>query len=328
MGKGGGGTQTSTQNNDPWSGQQPFLTFGFDQAQDIYNQQGPDYYPDGTVADLSGTTQLAQNLQTQRALSGNQSTNAGNNLLTNTINGQYLNSNPYLAGNFQAGADQITKAYNTAVQGQTSGMAGGNRLGSGMQAYYKDQENDTLAKNLGNLYNQTYYQDYTNERGNQMNAAAMAPGYAQQDYLDLNALSDVGTAKDTYSQNLINADIDKWNYNQNVASNKLANYMNMIQGNYGGSSTTTSKAGGGSGFGNLLSGAAAVYSMFSDRRLKENIHRIGTAENELPIYVYNYIGDPTPRIGFMADEVKLVRPEAVTTDDSGYDKVDYNLATV
>lgn len=259
----GGGTQTSTQNNDPWSGQQPYLTTGFAEAQRIYDTPGtPAYYPDSTVATPGATTNMAQQLQTDRALQGDASVNAGRNLLTSTINGDYLNSNPYLDANFAAGAGQITNAYNNAVQGQTSSFAGGNRLGSGMQNYYQGQQNDTLAKNLGDLYSKTYYADYNNERGNQMGAASMAPTYGAAGLTDLSALSDVGTAQDTYSQNVVNSDVDKWNYNQNLAQNKLANYMNMIQGNYGQSSTTTQKAGGGSGFGQMLGTAATIASFF------------------------------------------------------------------
>lgn len=46
------------------------------------------------------------------------------------------------------------------------------------------------------------------------------------------------------------------------------------------------------------------------------------------VYSYKYKGDPTPRIGLMASEVKNVRPDAVT--EIGPDRlkaVNYGLAT-
>lgn len=53
--------------------------------------------------------------------------------------------------------------------------------------------------------------------------------------------------------------------------------------------------------------------MFSDRRLKKNIQRVGKAGNGLNIYAYQYIwGGPT-MLGYMADEVEKVAPDAVTT---------------
>ena len=50
--------------------------------------------------------------------------------------------------------------------------------------------------------------------------------------------------------------------------------------------------------------------IFSDRRLKEDIKRVGTADNGLPIYKFKYKGDHSEQthVGFMADEVEKVHP--------------------
>ena len=68
-------------------------------------------------------------------------------------------------------------------------------------------------------------------------------------------------------------------------------------------------------------------SFFSDRRLKEDIKRVGTAENGLPIYKFKYKGDPAEQthIGFMADEVEKIHPEAVG-ESHGFKTVDYDRA--
>lgn len=73
----------------------------------------------------------------------------------------------------------------------------------------------------------------------------------------------------------------------------------------------------------LMQGASSAAMMFSDRRLKENIVRVGTSFLNLPIYLFNYVWSPRVHLGFMADEVKLVCPEAVSTHRSGYLMVDY-----
>lgn len=75
--------------------------------------------------------------------------------------------------------------------------------------------------------------------------------------------------------------------------------------------------------GGLFGLASAPFSMFkfSDARLKENARRIGRTDGGVPIYVYNYKGDPTPQMGVMAQDV----PEASTVDPaSGYLMVDYS----
>lgn len=83
----------------------------------------------------------------------------------------------------------------------------------------------------------------------------------------------------------------------------------------------------GSVFGAILKGVAAVGAIaFSDRRLKRDITRIGTADNGLPIYRFHYIWDDRWMIGFMADEVQGRFPDAVY-EIGGYLAVDYEKAT-
>lgn len=83
----------------------------------------------------------------------------------------------------------------------------------------------------------------------------------------------------------------------------------------------------GSGLGSILGGAAKIGSLFfpSDRRMKENIVRVGTTNHDLPLYEFNYIGDDTRYRGVMADEAEKVLPESVVYDDIGFARVDYAL---
>jgi hypothetical protein len=83
-------------------------------------------------------------------------------------------------------------------------------------------------------------------------------------------------------------------------------------------SSTSSK-----GIGEAATAVAAIIA--SDRRLKENILKIGRLANGLFVYSYNYIWDNEPQIGVMADEVKKLIPEAVITLHSGYDAVNYGM---
>jgi hypothetical protein len=73
-----------------------------------------------------------------------------------------------------------------------------------------------------------------------------------------------------------------------------------------------------------LGGVALGGGLFSDVRLKENVRRVGQTEAGLPIYTYNYIGNPTVHMGVMAQEVETVFPDAVMTHESGYKMVDYS----
>ncbi len=79
-------------------------------------------------------------------------------------------------------------------------------------------------------------------------------------------------------------------------------------------------------FGLLGTGLTAGIK-YSDRRLKENIRRVGWLDNGLAVYAYNLIGSPVVELGVMADEVEAIHPEAVYVQPSGIKMVDYHRAT-
>ena len=76
---------------------------------------------------------------------------------------------------------------------------------------------------------------------------------------------------------------------------------------------------------------AMAGAMMSDRRVKENIIKIGTLDNGLNLYSFEY----KPKwkeefgqgkfVGVMADEAETVLPEAVIIRPDGYKMVDYGV---
>lgn len=70
-----------------------------------------------------------------------------------------------------------------------------------------------------------------------------------------------------------------------------------------------------------------ILTALSDRRYKTDITQIATAKNGLPIYRFRYLGSRDFTIGFMADEVEKVIPDAVFTNPDGVKYVDYARAT-
>jgi len=68
----------------------------------------------------------------------------------------------------------------------------------------------------------------------------------------------------------------------------------------------------------------ALIDRYSDRRLKENIKRIGTHVLGIGLYTWDYLwGEPSS--GVIADEVETIMPEAVSTDANGYKMVNYAM---
>lgn len=81
----------------------------------------------------------------------------------------------------------------------------------------------------------------------------------------------------------------------------------------------------GGGIGGLVGGlGSAAITKFSDRRLKENIVQIGTYDNGIPKYSFNYLWSDEPQIGAMADEVESILPSAIG-NYMGYKTVDYSM---
>lgn len=75
--------------------------------------------------------------------------------------------------------------------------------------------------------------------------------------------------------------------------------------------------------GTVLGVAGSLFA--SDRRMKENIIRIGEYPNGLPKYEFNYIGIPQRYIGVMAQDVIDEFPEAVVRIDGDMMAVRYDI---
>jgi hypothetical protein len=69
----------------------------------------------------------------------------------------------------------------------------------------------------------------------------------------------------------------------------------------------------------------ATVAAVSDRRVKENISQVGSLDNGLPVYLFNYKGGNTPQIGLMAQDVEKVNKKAVV-EINGIKMVNYDWA--
>jgi hypothetical protein len=138
-----------------------------------------------------------------------------------------------------------------------------------------------------------------------------------------NAMGDVGAGRRAMTQEAMNRDQARYQYQATAPQQHLANYLSMIQGNYGGQSTQVTPNQGG-GMGDLAS-IASIASLFmgSDIRIKENIERDGTWKGH-NVYTYNFKGSNTRSRGVMAQEIEITRPDAVVEMD-GIKHVNYGV---
>lgn len=113
------------------------------------------------------------------------------------------------------------------------------------------------------------------------------------------------------------------------------NYLQQLQGlsglglqagglvaNTGQKSNST--GGGPSTAGSIASTVGSLASIFSDRRLKQDIHLIKRDPDGLGWYEFAYMWEPAKRfIGVMAQEVAKIRPHALGKPRMGYQTVNY-----
>ena len=228
---GGGGTTTSTQKSEPWKALQPYLKDVFGQAQGIYQGQGPEYYPDPNVVPFSPISQLGLQMMQGRAFEGSPLIDESQSQLQKTIGGDYLNANPYLDAAYERGARAIMPSINA-----TFGMGG--RTGSGAHQ-------DALGTGLADLATGIYGGNYQQERDRQMAALGMAPSMSMLDYADLDRLLGVGSAYESKDQQYLQDQINRFDYYQNLPTQKLEDYAKFFTGNFGGKTTTTQPTYGG-----------------------------------------------------------------------------------
>lgn len=90
-------------------------------------------------------------------------------------------------------------------------------------------------------------------------------------------------------------------------------------------------AGGDNGIGNLLGTALSIFAA-SDRRLKDNIERVGELSDGTPVYSFEYKpGHGLPegrRTGVMADDIAHTQPWALGPFVDGYASVDYGRLSI
>jgi hypothetical protein len=242
-GGGGGGTSTTRTGIDP--AVRPYVTWGLEQARNLYSGQGPQYYPGQTYVGPSGQTTSALSSAEQIATGGNPLLQGALQQQQDVISGQYLGANPFLEAALRPGQQAATQAYQQAIGSTRSNASMAGRYGSGAQNQLEGMSQQNLANALANAAGQAAYQNYAAERGIQNQAAQYAPTLSQARYQDVNQLLNLGQIGEGYQQQALQADIDRYNYEQNLPYQQLANYSALIQGTPMGQTSTTTSSGGG-----------------------------------------------------------------------------------
>jgi hypothetical protein len=205
MSKGGGGdTRQITQTTSAPAYAQPFLEYGLSEAKNLYGNQ-PQFYPGQTTIGFSPESEMALSATRQQAIDGSQFIPAVQDVVMQNLMG----TNPLQSAAFRPVVEQMQARASKA-----------GRYGSGY-------EQAALAQALAPMALQA-----------QSAAIGQAPQAREFGFADLNTLMGVGGAREAQSQAELQADIERFNMEQQQPQMSLANYMATVQGGtVGGQST-------------------------------------------------------------------------------------------
>ena len=345
-----GGTSQSQSTFVPNQSALPFYGYTAGQANNLMQSPVP-FFPGQTYVGPSAPTQIGSALQMgaipgMLGAAGQQgqaaNTALGNfNFLSNAAN---VAGNPYVGGM----ADEITRRMNQNLMEQQlpalqQGAQQVNALGSSRLGVAQGQAMGRHQRELGGalagLYNDAYGQGLTA----QTNALGALGGLQQgmlapsQTILGAgNVAYGVGQNVEGYQQKALEDAMARFSYQYQEPYQRLqlagqaAGMLQPLGTQYGSASNYGQSSGVGTGanpnyqsagqafLGGAMTGAS-IGKMFSDRRLKRNVERIGTTPGGYPWYRFEYLwGEPGE--GVMADEVP---PDWVIQHPSGYAMVDY-----
>ena len=216
--------QVAKSTSEPWGPQQEPIKYTMSEARKLYDAPGPSYFPQSTVAGFSPEQQQAQQLGAARATGGNQTMDMAEGYNQDVLSGKYL-EDPNDGMMFNNIMQKVMPRVNST-------FSGAGRYGSNLNM-------DTAARGLTEAY--APYATQIRQYGlGQMDAAAnRAPSFAANDFTDINALNTIGQQKQEMGQNERTDAVNRFNYYQDLPSNKLAQYSGFIGGNYGGTNTSS-----------------------------------------------------------------------------------------
>ena len=287
MGKKSTKTTTTSQ---PWQPAQGAITDAIGQVGNVVSGN------QGNLQNLSSGIEGYLPGLGQAAFGGSPTLDAANSYATDVLGGKYLNNNPYM--------DAMINSTNQGVTDQINSIFA--KSGTAMGTPYAS----ALGTALANADNNLRFQDYSQERQLQQQAAGLAPSLYGSQFAGVPAyLSAAQTA-------------GQLPYTGIGALNPIIGLANQ-----GGSSQGTQPGGWGNDLMNAAASIGSAAILASDRRLKTNIVIEHTDPDGLNWCSWNWKTEPNGKRerGVIADEVEKLRPWAFVKGFVGgiYDGVNY-----
>lgn len=214
------GPDSVTSTTEPPAFMQPFLQGGMQNAAQLFNAGPEQLYPADRTVPFSDPTNLALNMQMQRAQQGSPVVGQAQQAVTDMMT---AGPNPYLDEMFGQAAGQVGKALDTS-------LARSGRRVTGNEGVRAQQLGDLATNIYGGAYNQ--------DQNRRLQAAGQAIPLAREDYFDIGQLGQVGQRVEGQAGNILQDQIARYQQTQQAPWDNLQRYMSTITGANMGSQQT------------------------------------------------------------------------------------------
>ena len=244
----------------------PYAQTGLAGAASLYQSGGPDFYPDATFVPFARQTERGLGMLENRGMEGYtprlspQETSYGN-LLQNTLQGDFLSptTNPFLSDVYDQASTELTDTFTDRILPALSaqfGAAGGSN--SQIQGQLATDAAGKLTDSLAKLQTNLYGQNFQQERGRQMQASQLVPQFSGLERQNIMDQFRVGQQVEDKSREILQDEINRFNYYQTRPETNLQNYLRNISFNFPTQQTLPT-----SGLASTLGSAATLGSLFN-----------------------------------------------------------------
>lgn len=219
----------SSQKQNVWGEQTPYLKDLYSQAQTLTNQQAPQYYSGNLVAGMTPEQQTGRQMATGFAQGGaqdvyNQASGAWGDALTADPTG-----NPYFQGAVTAATrpvmQQLTEQMLPSIQSEAIGAG---QMGSSRQGIAEGIAMRGAMDQIGDITSQMGNQAYMAGLDSRMNALGMAPQIQNLGFAPADAMRQIGAEEQALQQAQIDADKERYMYNQQSPYTQLQQYAQVL----------------------------------------------------------------------------------------------------
>jgi hypothetical protein len=263
-GGGGGGDTTNTTNTIamPPEFQIPYIENVFENATELYEGGPVQYYPGQTVAGVNPTLQAGFDSVTAPGGAVDYTTdvaNMGAGALNQMIQGANPMNNPFFAPTLSAMLQPTVRAFNEDVMpGIDAGAVQAGGYGGSRQGLAQGIATDRLGQNLLNTSLQFGNEAWQTGLDSLGRSILAAPAIQQMGITPSNLLMQTGAAERGIEQEGINAEVDKFNFEQTAPYDALSYYAGLVGNPMGTQGTTTSVTEGGGSTSPVLGAAAGA----------------------------------------------------------------------